>query len=273
MNLAPYFSRIGYDGPRDATLETLRALALRQPQAIAFENLAVTAGGVPEISLDAITDKLLHQRRGGYCYEQNTLLQAVLGELGFRVTAHLARVRYQLPADYVMERGHMVLRVDLPEGRYIVDAGFGGLTLTAPMALRFDDAQATPHEDLRFVPAGEDYRLQARFGTDWADVYQFDLSPQLPADILPQNWFTATRPGALFRENLVVTRPVPGGRYALFNQTLTWRPLGAAAERRKIAGADALGEALREVFGLSIPADQVETAARVAARATADMNF
>ena len=273
MNLDTYFARIGYTGPRGPTLETLRVLALRQPQAIAFENLAVVAGGVPEIGLEAVADKLLGAQRGGYCYEHNTLLQAVLAALGFQVTAHLARVRYQLPADFVMERGHMLLRVDLPEGRYIVDAGFGGLTLTAPVALQLNDAQPTPQEDLRFVLADADYRLQVRFGAAWSDVYQFDLFSQLPADILPQNWFTATRPGALFRDNVVVTRPVPGGRYALFNQILTWRPLGAAPERRKIAGAAALGAVLREVFGLNVPEHEVAIAAEVAAKAALQMDF
>lgn len=269
MKLDRYFNRIGYTGPRDASLTTLQAIAALHPLAIAFENLAVTSGGVPDITLDAIAAKLLDGGRGGYCYEHNTLLQTVLMELGFHVTAHLARVRYQLPADYVMERGHMVLRVDLPEGRYIVDTGFGGLTLTAPVALRLDAPQATPHEELRFIAVGDDFRLQARFGDDWADVYQFDLSVQLPADILPQNWYTATRPGGLFSNNVIATRAVPGGRYALFNQTLTWRPTGGAAEKRRIVGPEALAETLVDVFALRIPAAEIEAAAEVASKAQA----
>jgi hypothetical protein len=39
FDLAAYFARIGYDGPRTPTLETLRAIQLLHPQAIAFENL------------------------------------------------------------------------------------------------------------------------------------------------------------------------------------------------------------------------------------------
>jgi len=112
-------------------------------------NLAVTAGGVPQLDLAAIEEKLVHGRRGGYCYEQNSLLQAVLTTLGFRVTALLARVRFGVPADLVTGRSHMVLRIDLPEGPHLIDAGFGNMTLTAPLALTPGRIQSTPHEDFR----------------------------------------------------------------------------------------------------------------------------
>ena len=267
MNLDAYFARIGYAGPRKATLAVLSDLAALQPHSISFENIAVAAGGVPDITLDAIEAKLVHAGRGGYCYEQNALLQAVLGELGFKVSSLGARVRYQLPADFVMSRGHMMLRVDLPEGAFLVDAGFGGLTLTAPIALRWHDPQATSHETMRLVPVEDEYRLQGQFGADWADVYQFDLSRQLPADWEAQNWFTATRPSALFANNVIATRPVPGGRWSLFNQILTWRPLGGVPEKQTVDGPSALASVLKETFALNIPAQEVAAAAEIASRA------
>ena len=269
MNLDRYFARLGYTGPATATLATLHALAIAQPHAIAFENIAVAAGGVPDITLPAVAAKLLDEGRGGYCYEQNTLLQAALRAIGFQVTAHLARVRYQQPPDHVNERGHMLLRVDLPEGRFIVDAGFGGVTLTAPLALVCDRPQPTAHETMRFIAVGDEYRLQAQFGGDWADVYQFGLDPQLPADIVPQNWYTATRPSAMFRNNVIATRPARGGRHALFNQTLTWRPVGGTPQRRPVIGAAALGEVLGDIFALQIPESEIIRAADVAAAAPA----
>jgi len=267
MDLDAYFTRIGYTGPRAATLAVLRDLAALQPPAISFENLAVAAGQVPDITLAAIEAKLVHAGRGGYCYEQNTLLQAALIELGFQVTSLGARVRYQSPADFVMSRGHMVLRVDLPEGAFLVDAGFGGLTLTAPLALTWHDPQMTSHEAMRFVPVEGEYRLQGQFGGDWADVYQFDLSVQLAADWEAQNWFTATRPGALFANNIIATRPVPGGRWVLVNQTLTWRPVGGTAEKRDVIGAEALGDVLTNIFALNIPPAEIAAGADIAARA------
>ncbi len=265
LDLDAYFARIGYTGPRVPTLAVLREICARQPQAIAFENLDVTAGGVPEIDLDTIAAKLLQARRGGYCYEQNTLLQAVLEALGFTVTGLAARVRFRMPADYVMARGHMTLLVECAEGRFLADSGFGGLTLTAPLVLRLDEPQQTPHETMRIVDAAGEYRVQAHIGGEWADLYQFDLAPHFNPDYVQQNWYTATRPQALFRHNVILTRPVPGGRYALFNQTLTFRPLGAAPQRRTVSGAAEMGQVFAEVFGLEVPAEIVAAAAEVAA--------
>lgn len=271
MNLPAYLARIGYTGPLAPTLPVLQALALQHPQAIAFENTEVAAGRVPDIALPAVEAKLIGARRGGYCYEHNTLLQAALEAIGFRVTGLLARVRYRLPADFVASRGHMVLAVELDGETFLVDAGFGGLTLTAPLALRHHAAQSTPHETCRFVPADGDYRLQASIAGAWTDVYQFDLAPHLPPDYVQANWYSATRPGALFASTLIATRPVPGGRWLLMNRTLTWRPTGGSAERRTVEGAAAVGQTLSHIFGVHLPEDEIARVATIAADSPAEL--
>lgn len=260
MNIDAYCIRIGYTGARSPTLRVLREIARLHPLAIPFENLSVAAGGVPELAIDAVEAKLVGDSgqggRGGYCYEQNALLQAALVVLGFTVTGLSARVRYRLPPELAMPRSHMVLCVDLPEGHFLVDAGFGGLTLTAPVLMATTGPQPTPHELVRLVPAEGDQMLQAWLGDEWVDVYRFDLSPHLMADYEQQNWHTATRPGALFSNNLIAARPVVGGRHTLYNRTLTWLPLGGSPERRPIesnsAGDASLREVLQSVFGIIV---------------------
>jgi N-hydroxyarylamine O-acetyltransferase len=266
MDIDAYCARIAYGGPRTPTLAVLREIALHHPRAIAFENVSVAAGGVPDLALDAIEAKLVRSKRGGYCYEQTGLLQAALSALGFAVTGLAARVRYRLPPDLVTPRSHMVLRVDLPEGRFLVDGGFGGLTLTAPVLLDTQEPQPTPHERVRLVPIGTDYRLQFLLGDEWVDVYQFDLAPQLPPDYVQQNWHTATRPNSLFGNNLVAGRPLADGRYVLFNRTLTWRPLAGAPVRRQLESDQALRDVLLDIFGLAIPDAEFAAAAVVANR-------
>jgi len=70
----------------------------------------------------------------------------------------------------------MVLRVELPEGPFLADVGFGGLGLTAPLAVRLNVEQTTPHETMRLVPAGEELTLQAKLGENWENMYR--LLPQ-----------------------------------------------------------------------------------------------
>jgi N-hydroxyarylamine O-acetyltransferase len=269
VDIDAYCARIGYAGPRSPTLETLAAMCRCHPSSIPFENLSVAAGGIPELSIDALEAKLVRGGRGGYCYEQNSLLQAALVEIGFEVTGLSARVRYRLPPELETPRSHMVLCVEVPEGRFLVDSGFGGLTLTAPVAMHGHEPQPTPHETVRLVPAGSDRLLQARIDGRWVDVYRFDLAAHLPADYAMHNWSTATRPNSLFGNNLVATRPVAGGRHALFNRTLTWRPLEGVPERRQLQDAAALREALQDVFSIVVPESEFERAAEVASRGQA----
>jgi len=266
MNLDAYLARIGYAGPRTATLVTLREITRKHAMSIPFENLSVLVDGAPDLELSALQAKLVDRSRGGYCYEQNGLLAAALRELGFSVVGLSARVRYRIPEGVVTPRSHMLMRVETPEGIAFADAGFGGLTLTAPVMMRWHEEQETPHERVRLVPAGDDFVLQALVGDAWSDVYRFDLAVQLPADYVQQNWHTATRPDALFANNLIAAIPMPEGRYALFNRTLTWRPLDGRVVREQIQTKAKLREALAERFSIEASPAELDRAWDVSGR-------
>jgi N-hydroxyarylamine O-acetyltransferase len=150
-----------------------------------------------------------------------------------------------------MPRTHMVLRLDLPEGPHIADVGFGGCTMTGPVALRPGEAQATPHGPFRLVEAAGGLLLQALLRDGWADLYLLGLEPQLPVDVEAANWLVANRPGGLFTANLVVARAPPGQRLTLLNRRLTVRGEDGAERVTRLDGA-ALGEALRAQFGIAL---------------------
>lgn len=85
LDLGAYFDRIGYGGEAAPNLEVLRALMAAHTGSIPFENLDPLMGvPVDDLSPAALADKLVHRRRGGYCYEQNGLLGYALAEIGFR---------------------------------------------------------------------------------------------------------------------------------------------------------------------------------------------
>ena len=98
-DLDAYFARIGYRGPREATLDVLKQLHALHPRAIAFENLDSFLGRPVRLDLASLEQKLVHARRGGYCFEQNTLFWKVLTALGFSVTGLAARVLWNQPED------------------------------------------------------------------------------------------------------------------------------------------------------------------------------
>jgi N-hydroxyarylamine O-acetyltransferase len=253
VHLDAYFRRIGFVGPHPANLETLRAILRGQAQAIPFENLDVLLNRGVRLDLSSIERKLVHDRRGGYCFEQNTLLAAVLRALGFTVTTLMARVRWQVPVGVTMPQTHMVLRVDLHGQPWLADAGFGGLGLDAPIRLDTEQEQGAGPEPRRLVRDGRQLLQQIRLGDTWNDVYTFTLDEAAPIDFEVANWYTSTHPNSRFRQNLVVARLAEGRRIAVQNSDFTTRHADGRAERRPIESPDALLTLLASEFGLNFP--------------------
>jgi N-hydroxyarylamine O-acetyltransferase len=253
FNIDAWFSRIGHAGAREPTLATLRAVIAAHTATIPFENIDVLLGRTPRLDVEALQRKLIAGGRGGYCFEQNTLLHRGLLALGFRVTGLLARVIRGMDANASGPATHMVLRVDLPEGPFLADAGFGNQTPTAPLALRPGVEQITPHETLRLFPVGEELTLQAKLGQDWQSIYRLSPHPRLPIDFEVANWFTATHPASPFVGNLIVARPGPDGvRNTLFNGRVTIRRKDAPVERFRIEDDVGFQSEFGERFGIAL---------------------
>jgi N-hydroxyarylamine O-acetyltransferase len=254
--LDSYCARVGYTGARAPTLDTLRALQQLHPAAIPFEALDPLLHQPVDLSPRAVDAKLIAARRGGYCFEQNSLFQRVLEAMGFSVQGLIAQVRWQLgPEAALRPRTHMVLRVTIDGTRWLADVGFGSCVLTAP--LRFDSAgpQQTPHERFRLSPAGDVHNeqlLEVEVGGAWQPVYQISPALQTVGDYDMANYYTATHPDSHFRHKLIVARTTPQARHALLQNRLTIRGSDGSAARSYL-DADGLERALREVFLLPVP--------------------
>lgn len=253
-DLDAYFERIGYTGPRTAAFATLAAIHRHHAEAIPFENLDILLGRGIRLDLPALEQKLVRDRRGGYCFEHNGLLAAVLRALGFVVTPMLARVRWQVPAGVPTPQTHMILRIDLGGRRWLADAGFGAIGLLAPIELDTADEQGAAPELRRLVPHGRHLLQQVRFGGDWHDVYLFSLDEAHPIDFDVGNWFTSTHPQSRFRQNLMVARADGDRRLSLQNRELTIRHRNGGADKRILADPAELLAVLADHFGLRFPA-------------------
>ena len=252
LDLAAYFDRIGYAGNSAPTQETVADLVRLHTEAIAFENLNPFLGQPVRIDLGSIQDKLVGAGRGGYCFEHNLLLRAVLTELGLEVLPLAARVLWGRTPDTIGARDHMLLQVRIDGDAWLVDAGFGGMTPTAPLRFTLDAEQQTPHEPFRVIEFDGDYAIQAFVAGSCRTVYRFDLQRQYPIDYEAPNWYVSTSPDSHFVTGLVAARPAPGKRYALAGRKFTIHHLGGASEQRIIADSDELVEVLSGDFDLNI---------------------
>jgi N-hydroxyarylamine O-acetyltransferase len=253
LDLNAYFQRIGYDGERTPTLATLQAIHLRHATAIPFENLTPLLHQPVRLDLASLQHKLVQSGRGGYCFEQNLLLLAVLRGLGFQVTGLAARVRWNVPDEVITARGHMLLRVELDGQTYLADVGFGGLTLTAPLVLVPDRVQPTPHEPFRIITDGDGYLMQAQLGREWGSLYRFDLQQQFLPDYEVSSWYLSNHPGSHFVTGLMAARPEAGRRYALRNNQLTIHHLHGDTERHTLTTAAEIRAVLEDAFRIAVP--------------------
>ena len=252
FDLDGYIGRIGFAGQRRPSLDTLTAIAALHPAAIPFENLDPYLRRPVPLDTDALQRKLVHGGRGGWCFEHNLLLGTALAALGFRPIGLGARVLWNA-AGPVGPRSHMVLLVETAGTRYVVDAGFGGLTLTAPLRLEPGAEQPTPHERFRLRPLEDDLVLEAEIQGDWRALYRFDLQAQRLADYEVSNWYLCHHPRSHFLQGVVAARALPGRRYALRAGQLTTHHTGGPSEHRRLASGAELRAALEDTFGIAVP--------------------
>jgi N-hydroxyarylamine O-acetyltransferase len=250
LDLEAYLARIGYLGPHTTSVEVLRALHRAHVGAVPFENLDLLLGKGIALDLAALQAKLVADRRGGYCFEQNTLFRAALEALGFAVVSLAARVR--APDGKIRPHTHMLLRVDLPEGPFLADVGFGGDGPVHALPLVAGPESWTFGTACRLRRDGELWVLEGNMAGEWLDLYAFTLEPQYPVDFEMANHFTSTFPSSPFLQNLVVQRSWPEKRAILRNRELVLRE-GGAAEKTTIRDPEHLLEVLDHVFGLRFP--------------------
>lgn len=218
VNLADvgaYLDRVGH--PRTAaSAEALRSLHEAHVRAIPFENVDVVLGAHRGLGLEAITDKLVRRRRGGYCYEHALLFAAVAERLGFEVTRLISRVQPHRSGP----RTHMALKVRADSADYLVDVGFGAGLLT-PMPLRDGVVVDQAGWKHRLTRDGRYWTLAKQTEQGWEPQHQFDEQPQRPIDYEVAHHYVSTHPGSPFTHQLVVMRLEPGLSRRLVGTVLT----------------------------------------------------
>lgn len=200
FDLEAYLARIGVrDRPG------LAAVHRAHVTSIPFENLDPRRGIPVSLELADLERKLVQQRRGGYCFEQNLLLRAALEALGAEVDLLLARVRVGRPPGSPRPRTHLILRVRSEGAVWHADVGFGRGTLLEPIPF----GPGGPHEQsgwaFEVVEDGSELVLRTAQNGDWLELYGFVPEPVPFIDVETSNWFTCTHPRSPFVTGLIVS--------------------------------------------------------------------
>lgn len=255
-----YLASVGYNGAMKPDLATLSGIHAAHVNAIPFEGLDPLLCRPVKLDMASLQQKIVGSRRGGYCFEQNTVLKIALETIGFKVTGLGARVRWTSQPDSPLgPKAHMLLKVELPEGAYLADVGFGACSLDAPLRLETDIEQRTTMGTYRLSVTDALFSLSAKRPTGWRTMYVFDLEPQLPSDYELGNWYTSTNPSVPFTSTLMMERVSSVRRYKLVNRQFSIEDSdGEFVSERAICSADELRRVIDETFDVMLPAPAEE---------------
>jgi N-hydroxyarylamine O-acetyltransferase len=249
MNLERYLERIKYIGSLEPNLETLVGVHRHHLLNIAYENLDIHFGRTLELSPARAYEKIVLEKRGGWCYEMNGLLAWALCEIGFDVQ-YLACAVGQTNAS----ANHLALKVNL-EQAYLADAGFGnGLLEPIPLSPGVYTQQSRAFQ---LEQHGEHWRFDIPSVSAAAvgNSFDFTLEPQQLENFQDRCTYLQTSPESGFVRVVVCHRMTETGVQSLRGAVLQTISNGIETSRT----LETRGEydtVLREVFDL-----QVETGA------------
>ena len=242
----------------EPTLELLTQIVRQQVAEFAFSSIGVRLNDPLPLEPEQLFDRIVVRRRGGYCFEHNGLLFAVLNELGYDVTVRLARVINN--GDHLPGLTHRIAHVCIDDVTYVVDAGFGPAGPAAPVAMPMP-GEATPaqwlgdrtHRVIERRPG--EFHLQQRQDDGPFSLYRFDLGTYGQADCELGHFYSHQHPQAVFVNNLVASRILDTEIRSLRNRS--YRVLRSEGHvDTEINEADHLCSVLRDDFGLNITDDE-----------------
>jgi N-hydroxyarylamine O-acetyltransferase len=249
MDVKAYLKRINYSGSLTPTEETLAALQMAHLLAVPFENLDISLGRPIVLKDNALFDKIVTRRRGGFCYELNGVFATLLRELGYKVDMLSAAV-YNAQGGLGPEFDHMALLVTLDK-RWLVDVGFGD-SFRLPLRVDDRDVQTQPERAYRIDQDGQHLTvMQQSPGGTWEAQYRFTLDPHEFSDYEAMCRYQQTSPESSFTKRRICTLATPTGRVTLSDMRLITTEEGQRQERLLVDEGE-YSAMLREQFGVEL---------------------
>jgi len=234
MDTATYLRRIGYLRPVRPDVKTLHELQPAHMLTVPFENLDIGLKRPIRLDRQALWDKIVVQRRGGFCYEVNGLFAWLLEQIGFNVTYLNARDYHEDDDSFGIDFDHLTLLVQVPHEstRWLVDVGWGD-SFTRPLDIDTTEWQEQGLRAYQLQPFRNGYQLWQRgFNGKTERQYFFDLTAhQFPAEYEPACLYHQTSPDSIFTRKQIISRLTEDGRISLDSGRLIITRNGERSER------------------------------------------
>jgi N-hydroxyarylamine O-acetyltransferase len=257
MDLGGYLARIGLHHRPATDAVGLAQIQRAQRLSIPFENLDILLGRGVSLDPEAVFDKLVTARRGGYCFEQNQLLGRALDALGFETRPLLGRVWIAAP-DFTPPRTHTLPLVMQGGEAWIADAGFG-TGYAPPMRVRAGEVVTGQDGIVHRMREHPDHgwMIERANGADWQPQYSFTLDMVHPLDLEMSNHWTSSWPQSRFVNLRITSIMLPTGMASLMNETYTRTEDGKTIVH-EITDTPTLKALLSDVFGITLSLAEIE---------------
>ncbi len=255
MQVERYLQRLGFTRPVAASADILHALQEAHLLAVPFENLDIHLGRPIILEEVRLLDKIVNQRRGGFCYELNGAFAWLLRRLGFVVTYLSARVT-RPGGEFGPEYDHMALLVPVGGVRWLVDVGFGDST-RRPLAMDTTESQPDGFSVYRLVDDDPDKVLERRDGegegaAKWRPEFRFTLQPQELNSYTGMCRYHQSSPESSFTQSLICSQATLDGRITLTHKRFI-HSTPAGKQERPVADPVEFHAMLAEWCGISLP--------------------
>jgi N-hydroxyarylamine O-acetyltransferase len=253
MDIRTYLTRIEYVKSVRPDAQTLQGLHLAHMQNVPFENLDIGLKRPILLTEEALWNKIVVQKRGGFCYELNGLFALLLKEIGFDVTYLNARV-YNREGELGIDFDHLALlvRVSNQTTRWLADVGFGD-SFNLPLNFEEPGEQVQGLRSYRLEQTADGYiTWQKNYDGSWERQYFFDLQPRkFPIDYEPACSYHQTSPASSFTRGSIISRATSDGRVSLEAGRLILTKNGQRSERL-LADEEEYQGRLKEYFGVEL---------------------
>lgn len=256
FNQDEYLERIGFmfhDG--ENLKEQFIRLHRNHSLAVPFEDLNSFCKLPVSLQLDDIFDKVIHKRRGGYCFELNYLFQYLLNDLGNETYSIFCRPfsgeGVKLPLT------HRMTAVLFSGELWLADVGLGGNGWVEPLRFQINEEQVQFGRTYRIVKDPYmGYVVELKQKGQFIPAVAFQLQAAEESDFEMSNYYTSSYSGSPFVNRMMCTIPTPDGRYTIRDDSFKIERNGTLEETR--LETDTFQSILQQYFCLELPEEMNE---------------
>jgi N-hydroxyarylamine O-acetyltransferase len=219
MNIDLYLNRIQYKGELIPTYEVLCDLQKHHLLNVPFENLDIHYNRLIELDVNNFYEKIVVNKRGGFCYELNGLFQQLLQSIGFNTKIISANVFDSKKGVFGEKYDHLAIIVTIAELDYLVDVGFGEFTFH-PLKILPNKMQEDPRAEFIIEEKEASYIVFKSENDSKTIQYKFTQQGRALEEFKEMCLFQQTSSLSHFTHKKLISIPTELGRVTMTGNTL-----------------------------------------------------